>query len=92
VVVTEKSKVCLDCHQSLCVSSFHRKGLYWDSRCKPCVLKRKKDKYVVKNKQKIKTYKNIIIMPSTNEVDINGYDLASLLESFLLEECVSVAR
>jgi hypothetical protein len=92
VVVAQDFKVCLDCHQNLPVNAFHRKGVYWDSRCKPCALKRKKNNYIIKNKQKLRSYKNIIIMPHRAEVDINDHDLMLLLESFILEECISEYR
>lgn len=91
-MVAQESKICLDCHQSLPVNAFHRKGVYWDSRCKPCVLIRKKAKYSIKNKQKLRSYKNIIVMPHDNEIDINKNDLLSLLELFILEECTSEQR
>jgi flavoprotein len=92
VVVTKACKTCLECHNSLPVSAFHRKGIYWDSRCKPCALSQKKNQYLTKKCHKINDYKNILIRPYTMEVDIKGHDLVSLLEAFLLEECVNEQR
>lgn len=92
MVVTEDCKTCLECHQMLPVSAFHRKGPYWDSRCKPCALSHKKHQYLTKKHRKINDYKNILIRPYAMRIDIKGHDLVSLLEAFLIEECVSEQR
>lgn len=91
-MVTEKSKTCLDCHESLSVSLFHRKGIYWDSRCKPCALKHKKNHYINKKLHKTNCYNNIVIAPYAIEIGVEKSDLISMLESFLLEECISEQR
>lgn len=91
-MVIKNIKTCLECRKSLSISSFHRKGIYWDSRCKPCALIHKKNQYLIKKQRKVNCYNNIVIKPYAMEVDIKRNDLLSLLESFLLEECISEQR
>jgi NAD-dependent SIR2 family protein deacetylase len=92
VVVTENLKTCLECNKNLDLKIFHRKGLYWDSRCKPCVSQHKKTQYLNKKRRKPSCYNNIIIRSYSNEIEMKINDLVSLMESFLLEECVSEQR
>jgi hypothetical protein len=86
-VVIEALKSCLDCQDSKPLELFHRKGIYRDSRCKPCALAHKKNKYITKKRRKMNCYNNIVIKTISTEMDIKS-DLLSLLESFLLEECI----
>lgn len=90
VVVTEKT--CLSCHQSLPVEDFHRKGSYWDSRCKPCALSHKKNQYILKKQPKRNCYKNIVIRPYALDASAARAEFFSLLESFLIEECAHEQR
>lgn len=92
VVVTENLKICLECNKSLDLSVFHRKGMYWDSRCKPCVSTHKRTKYLIKKRRKSTCYNNIVIKPYYDGIDVKIKDLLSLVESFLLEECISEQR
>jgi hypothetical protein len=85
-VVLSENKICVQCKNSLAVSQFYKKGKFWDSCCKICVLKKKKSKYLNSKKPNDATYKNIIIMPDNSQIDINMDELVDALESFLIEE------
>lgn len=88
----ETFKTCLDCKKNLTVSSFHKKGIYWDSRCKSCALVHKKQLYIIKKRKKVNCYNNIVIKTYHEEISGKCVDLISLLESFLLEECLYEPR
>lgn len=83
-MVIEKN--CLRCHKELPVSAFHRKGSYWDSRCKPCALSHKKIRYLSKKRGKVACYNNVVFTPYVMGMVTERNDIVSLLESFLLEE------
>lgn len=78
-------KTCLECHQNLALSDFYKKASSSYSRCKPCVLKQRKQSYLPKIKHKNSLPINIFIdfYEPTFKKDNN---LMDTLESFLLEE------
>lgn len=87
MVVIEPCKTCIDCQKSLSLGHFHKKGPYFDSRCKPCALKHKKNQYLIKKRRKVNTFNNTIINYAT-ECHETYSDLVSALQSLLLEEFI----
>jgi hypothetical protein len=86
VVFSHGLKTCTKCQKNLALNDFYTKGKFIDSRCKFCVLLKKKAGYLSKKSTKEDVFKEIIIMPFTSGMDIDTAELVDALEAFLMEE------
>lgn len=84
--ISQDFKTCTKCQKNLARNDFYTKGKFIDSRCKSCVLLKKKVGYLSKKSTEPDSFKKIIIMPFASGMDIDTAELVDAFEAFLMEE------
>lgn len=82
----EEYKTCTKCNKQLHRGYFYKKGKFWDSRCKACILVGKKEGYSSAKKSQPESFKSIFIVPFETKIDAGINDLLEVLGAFLMEE------